>query len=95
VYNSEQFSFSPDYQGHFAEKLDEGMPVGSQCFVCLVRLWKELEVQFTSCEDLGIDIVLKQPEASFSSFLKWKPQFSPPPQISSLVCLGCKQSSSV
>jgi len=42
VYNSEslnkQFSFSPDYQGHFAEKLDEGMPVGSQCFVCLVRL---------------------------------------------------------
>ncbi len=41
MYNSEsinkQFSLSPDYQGHFAQKLDEGIPDGKSRF-CLFAL---------------------------------------------------------
>ncbi len=54
MYNSEsinkQFSLSPDYQGHFAQKLDEGIPdeksrfcliglTGKKRFSSLQRIW--------------------------------------------------------
>lgn len=81
MYNNElinkQFSLSPDYQGHFAQKLDEGIPDGKSRFCLFALTVKELEVQFTSCEDLRCDIVLEQQNnrtiyLSFSSNGGWR-----------------------
>ncbi len=76
MYNSEsinkQFSLSPVYQGHFAQKLDEGIPdeksrfcwiglTGKKRFSSLQRIWDG-------------DIVLEQQEVylCFSSNGGWR-----------------------